>query len=906
MQNDSPLGNLDIASVEELYQEYLKNPDSVDDSWKNFFKGFDLAAQNYTSEKTVGKKQINLDKEFKILSLIQGYRQRGHLFTRTNPVRTRRKYSPTLDLENFGLEESDLDTIFEAGSELGLGPSTLRQIVGHLQDTYCESIGVEYLYMRDPEVVNWLKQKMEASRNRQEFTPEQRRHTFDHLKQAVGFENFIHKKFVGQKRFSLEGTEAAIPALDAIVEKGAELGISEYVIGMAHRGRLNVLTNILQKPFERVFREYFGKEYEGDISLGDVKYHLGYENEIKTDSGKNVRLSLLPNPSHLEAVTPVAEGMARSRIDSIYNGDVSKVAPIIIHGDSAIAGQGVVYEVVQMANLTGYRTGGTIHLVINNQVGFTTNYLEARSSTYCTDVAKVTRSPVFHVNGDDVEALIYTVKLATEFRQRYNSDVFIDVLSYRKYGHNEGDEPRFTQPLLYKEIESHPNPRDIYAKKLEDKGIFQPGESKKLVKAFDKLLDQKLEESRKDTKVVISNFLVEEYKNFKNPSKGDLFEKTNTSVPQDKLKNIANIMLDLPKDKKFFRKALKIVDDRKKMVEDNRLDWAMCELLAYASLSNEGHPVRLSGQDSQRGTFAHRHAALVEEDTGKKFFPLNDLHPDQPKIHVFNSPLSEYGVLGFEYGYALAMPNVLTIWEGQFGDFNNVAQVITDQYITSAFEKWGLYNGLVLYLPHGYEGQGPEHSSARIERFIAQATNNNIQLMNLTTPANLFHALRRQMLWDYRIPMVIFTPKSLLRHPKVISSFEDLSAGTFMETIDDENADPKTVKTLVFTTGKIFYQLAELREQENRNDIAFIRVEQMYPFPEAQVDGYIEKYKNATRFVWAQDEPFNMGPWPYVSRNYSKYNFEPVTRKESASPAGGLMAQHNIRFQQIVDKIFKG
>jgi 2-oxoglutarate dehydrogenase E1 component len=904
MQNDSPLSNLDINSLEELYQQYLKNPESVDQSWHNFFLGFDLARQSSHEEQKYAGKKLDIDKEFKILSLIQGYRQRGHLFTRTNPVRSRRKYTPTLDIENFGLEESDLNRIFEAGSEIGLGPATLQQIINHLQDTYCESVGVEYLYMRDPEVLGWLQKKMEGSRNRQEFTTEQRSHIFDHLKQAVGFESFIHKKFVGQKRFSLEGTETAIPALDAIIEKGAELGISEFIIGMAHRGRLNVLANILQKPYENIFREFNGKEYVGDIALGDVKYHLGFENDIVTDSGKTIRLSLLPNPSHLEAVTPVAVGMSRSRIDSKYNGDVSKLAPIIIHGDAAIAGQGVVYEVVQMANLTGYRTGGTIHMVINNQVGFTTNYLEGRSSTYCTDVAKVTRVPVFHVNGDDVEALIYTVKLAMEFRQRYKSDVFIDILSYRKYGHNEGDEPRFTQPLLYKIIENHPNPRDIYAEKLMNLGVFTREEINERIDQFDKLLDQMLTESRKDDKVYISNFLIDEYKPFNNPSKANLFEPVNTTVPKEKLLKVANMMLELPADKQFYRKALKIVDDRKQMLTDNKLDWAMCELLAYASLALDGYPVRLSGQDSQRGTFAHRHAVLVEEDTGEKYYLMNKIKPGQKHIHIFNAPLSEYGVLGFEYGYAMAMPNVLTIWESQFGDFNNVGQVIIDQYITSALEKWGLSNGLVLYLPHGYEGQGPEHSSARIERFIAQATKNNIQLLNLTTPSNLFHALRRQMLWPYRLPLIIFTPKSLLRHPMVISTIEDLSEGSFQPAIDDVQADPDKVTTIVYTTGKLYYQLHEIREKEERTDLALVRIEQLYPFPEQQAENIKAKYSKATRVVWAQDEPENMGAWPYISRHFPRFGFEPVARPESASPAGGLMEQHNRRLNKIIDTIF--
>jgi 2-oxoglutarate dehydrogenase E1 component len=904
MSFNSPLSNFDFAAIEELYQQFLNNSENLDESWRNFFLGFNLAASNLQNTKSNSSSNINLDKEFKILSLIQGYRSRGHLFTRTNPVRTRRSYSPTLDIENFGLVENDLDSIFEAGSEIGLGPSTLRQIINHLQDTYCESVGVEFLYMRDPLIVNWLQSKMEKSRNRQEFSKEQRIHIYDHLKQAVGFETFIHKKFVGAKRFSLEGSEATIPALDAIIEKGSELGISEFVFGIAHRGRLNVLANIIQKPYSSILREFFGKEYEGDISLGDVKYHLGYENEITTDTGKKVRLSLLPNPSHLEAVTPIAEGMSRSRIDSKYNADKSKLAPIIIHGDSAIAGQGVVYEVVQMANLTGYSTGGSIHIVINNQVGFTTNYLEARSSTYCTDVAKVTRAPVFHVNGDDVEALIYTVKLAVEFRQKFNSDVFIDILSYRKYGHNEGDEPRFTQPLLYKIIEQHPNPRDIYGEKLIKNRVLSKEEVDKKVIDFDLYLEEKHTESRKTEVLNIRNFLIEEYKAFKNPVKANLFERVNTYFPSDKLKEVSSQLLDMPKNKNFFKKALKIVDDRKQMIIENRLDWALCELLAYGSLVKNGHPVRLSGQDSQRGTFAHRHAAFVEEDTGIKYFPLNDLHPGQPHVHIFNSPLSEYSVLGFEYGYALAMPNVLTIWEAQFGDFSNVAQVIIDQYITSAFEKWGISNGLVLYLPHGFEGQGPEHSSARIERFIAQATGNNIQLLNLTSPANLFHALRRQMLWNYRIPLIIFTPKSLLRHPEVTSTMEDLSEGYFHETIDDLLADETKIKSLVFTTGKIFFNLNDFRKKENRDDVALIRVEQLYPFPEKQVLEYIAKYSSATHLIWAQDEPINMGAWPYINLNYPHLKLKPVARKESASPAGGLLAQHNKRLQQIIDEVF--
>jgi len=717
MDKFSQVGNQEILTVEELYASYLENPDSVDASWKNFFAGYEFARKNYSDSKSIPHDE-KIDKEFAILNLIHGYRQRGHLFTKTNPVRSRRKYEPTLDIENFGLEKSDLDTVFQAGNNIGIGPAPLRRIIEYLEATYCQSIGVEYVFMRHPELIDWLKLKMESVRNSEALSAEKKKHIYYHLKLAVGFENFIHRKFVGQKRFSLEGGEALIPALDAVIEHGAELGISEFVLGMSHRGRLNVLANILEKPYEYIFKEFVGTEYEQDLSLGDVKYHLGYENEVKTDSGKTVKLSLMPNPSHLETVASLVQGMARSRIDLKYDGDYNAVAPIVIHGDAAIATQGIVYEVIQMSQLQGYKTGGTIHLVINNQVGFTTNYLDARSSTYCTDVAKVTRSPVFHVNGDDVEAIIFTIKLAMEFRQKFHADVFVDILCYRKYGHNEGDEPRFTQPLLYKAIEKHPNPRDIYAEKLVQQGVFSFEEVSELNQAFDRLLDEKLKESEKMEKVKVKRFLNNEYLDFAHPGKADLHLPVKTGVKRSELLRIAERINYLPPEKKFFKKIDRIVEDRRMMMLDNRMDWAMAELLAYGTLLEEGFPVRLSGQDSERGTFAHRHAAFVVEDTDEKYFPLKNLSDNQAKFHVFNSLLSEYGVLGYEYGYALATPNGLTIWEAQFGDFANVAQVIFDQYISSAYEKWGMMNGLVMYLPHGYEGQGPEHSSARLGRLL--------------------------------------------------------------------------------------------------------------------------------------------------------------------------------------------
>lgn len=903
MDKFSSVGNQEQATIDDLYQTYLKNPDSLDKSWQHFFAGFELARANYPAKQVVSMAG-DINKEFAILSLIHGYRQRGHLFTKTNPVRARRKYVPTLDIENFGLSKDDLETTFQAGNDIGIGPAKLKDIIEHLEATYCSSIGVEYVYMRKPEVVQWLKHKMESTRNAQELTNENRRDIFYHLKIAVGFENFIHRKFVGQKRFSLEGAESLIPALDAIIERGAELGIEEFVIGMAHRGRLNVLANILQKPYENIFKEFYGKEYEEDIWHGDVKYHLGYENEVSTDLGKQVKLKLVPNPSHLEAVGPIVQGMVRSRINSVYKSDYNKAAGIIIHGDAAIAAQGVVYETIQMAQLDGYRTGGTIHLIINNQVGFTTSYLEARSSTYCTDVAKVTRSPVFHVNGDDVEALVYTIQLAMEFRQRFDTDVFIDILCYRKYGHNEGDEPRFTQPVLYKSIATHPNPRDIYAGKLEKLGIMSKKEAQKRIKDFNTLLDQKFEDSKDIDRLTIRKFLLKEYEQYELPQKLMYDLSVDTGVNKDDLIRIAERINYLPDDLKFFNKVNRIVSDRKMMVSENRLDWAMAELLAYGTLADEGHQVRLSGQDTERGTFAHRHASFVVEGTDEKYFPLKHISENQAEIYVYNSLLSEYAVMGFEYGYALAQPNALTIWEAQFGDFNNVAQVIIDQYIASAFEKWGLMNNLTLFLPHGYEGQGPEHSSGRIERFLEVSANNNIQVVVPTTPANMFHLLRRQVKMKTRMPLIVFTPKSLLRHPRVVSKLDELANGRFDEVIDDPMANPDKVDKVVFTSGRLYYELEKYKQEKGIENIAIVRVEQLYPLPVEPIAKIVEKY-NTSNLVWAQDEPENMGAWPFISRKLGHLGLKGVTRNESASPAVGLMEIHLQANEKIMKLIFE-
>ncbi len=902
MDELSFLQNLDTEAIEELYQKYRKDPDSVDPSWHHFFQGFDLARRDFSHPES---ESLTFDEEFKVLNLINGYRKRGHLFTHTNPVRTRRKYFPTLDLENYGLSEKSLDTAYHAGREIGCGKAPLRDIVDHLKKTYCGHIGSEYMFKRNPEQVKWLSDRIEKGQNRNKFTPEEKRKIYQHLVEAVGFEKFIHNKFVGQKRFSLEGAEILIPALNDLVEQGSALGAEEFNIGMAHRGRLNVLANVLMKPNEDIFNEFEGESYEQHISLGDVKYHLGYGNTIHLKTGKDVILNIVPNPSHLESSAPIIEGVSRARIDHIYGGDMNKLIPIIIHGDAAIAGQGVVYEIVQMSELKGYKTGGTIHLVINNQIGFTTNYLDARSSTYCTDVGKVIKAPIWHVNGDDVEGLVHVIRMAIEYRQLFNSDVFIDILAYRKYGHNEGDEPRFTQPTLYKAIERHPNPRDIYGKELIDQGILTPQEITSTENKYETYLEGQLEASRKDAKVTIQQFMKTRWEGLSYATAKDFEESAHTGVPVDILHQISDQITTLPSDLVFFKKTVKLVSERKKMIEENRIDWAMGELLAYGSLLLDGHPVRISGQDSIRGTFSHRHAGMVMEETIEIYFPLKYMGKEQAPFEIYNSPLNEYGVLGFEYGYSMVCPQSLVVWEAQFGDFANVGQVIIDQYISSAEEKWGVMNGLVLYLPHGFEGQGPEHSSARIERFLSLAARRNMHIINPTTPANLFHALRNHMKKKSRVPLIVFTPKSLLRHPLCISTLDDLEKGQFMPVYDDQDNDVDEVRRVVLCSGKIYYDLLARKQKLGVKDIALIRLDQIFPFPEKEVTRLLKKYHNNMLTLWVQEEPENMGAWYYIRNATKNTEIIPVTRQPSGSPATGLFKLHEISQTEIIDKVFR-
>lgn len=913
MDNYSFLNTIHPEVLEEQYEKYLQSPDSVEASWRAFFQGFDFAREELydkdtlissnSSVSTPSNNQVN--KEFKVVNLINDYRKRGHLFTKTNPVRERRDYSPKITLENHGLSEEDLNETFKAGEIIGLTNGTLKEIVAQLESIYCESIGVEYMYIRDPKKVKWIQSWINRNSNKPNFTVAQKKHILHKLNQAVSFENYLHTKFVGQKRFSLEGGETLIPALDTLIEHAInQHQVEEFVVGMAHRGRLNVLTNIFGKTYEQVFSEFQGKELEESIFSGDVKYHLGSTTFTKSShSDKQVKINLAPNPSHLETVDAVVEGIARAKVDLDYNGDYSKLVPVLIHGDAAIAGQGIVYEVIQMMKLRGYETGGTIHIVINNQIGFTTNYLDARSSTYCTDIGKVTLSPVLHVNADDAEAVVHALQFAIDYRMYFGHDVFIDLLGYRKYGHNEGDEPRFTQPKLYKAISKHQNPREIYNEKLKKENIIGNDALKEMGEQFKELLDKDFDASKAREKNKLEPFMKDEWESYQLmlEEKG-MFEYVDTRVSKESLVEIAEVLGSLPSDKNFIRKIEKITIGRKKAFEEGKkLDWGLVEMLAYGSLMKEGHNIRLSGEDVQRGTFSHRHA-VVKTEEAEEITLINQLNTNAV-FEAYNSHLSEYGVLGFDYGYALAGPNTMTIWEAQFGDFGNGAQIMFDQYISAAEDKWKMQNGLVVLLPHGYEGQGAEHSSARIERYLQLCAGSNMTVANCSTPANHFHMLRRQMKRNFRKPLIVFTPKSLLRHPRCVSSVDDLVNGSFQEVIDDEVTNITKIKKVVFVSGKFYYDLLAKKEETSAEHIALVRVEQLYPLAKENINKIISKYTHAIEVIWAQEEPENMGAWSYILRQLREIPLQVICPPESAATASGSTARHAKFHNAVIDKI---
>ena len=909
MDQYSFLNTAHTAYFAELYDQYLINPEQVEPSWRAFFQGFEFGIEESKKEKLAFEGvevPENILKEFKVVKLINAYRTRGHLFTKTNPVRDRRTYFPNLEIENFDLSSDDLKTVFNAGEIIGLGATTLANILIHLERIYCSSIGIEYMYIRTPERIQWIQEKLNHNSNSPNFSKNQKKQILKKTIEAVAFEKFLHTKYVGQKRFSLEGGEALIPALDALIEKAAIDGVKEFVVGMAHRGRLNTLTNIFGKPVEDIFNEFDGKDYDEKGFDGDVKYHLGWTSNRTTDSGHKIYMNIAPNPSHLEAVGPVVQGIARAKQEKYHPENIENVLPIIIHGDAAIAGQGVVYEVVQMERLKGYKTGGTIHIVINNQVGFTTNYLDGRSSTYCTDVAKTNLCPVLHINSDDVEAVVHAITFALDYRMKYKRDIFIDLLGYRKYGHNEGDEPRFTQPKLYKAISKHSNPMDIYSKKLFEDQIISFDYVSDIEKKYKESLEKKLEQSKKDNSIEITPFMDYEWKGFKRVKKDKMLSKFSTNVSLNDLKRIAKTITTLPENKSFLKKIQKLTKDRSKMFfESDKLDWAMGEMLAYGSLLKEGYNVRISGQDVERGTFSHRHAILKVEESEESVCLLDNIDKDQGNFNIYNSSLSEYGVMGYEYGYSLTSPNTLCIWEAQFGDFSNGAQIMIDQYFSAAEAKWKIQNGLVLLLPHGYEGQGAEHSSGRMERYLQLCSKDNMYVANCSTPANIFHILRRQMVTTFRKPLVIFTPKSLLRHPKAVSEIEDFSDGNFMPVIDDNTVDVSKTDRLVFCSGKFYYDLLDFKEKNNISNTALIRLEQLFPLPELEINTILKKYSSAKDVVWAQEEPRNMGAWSHLLLHLEQArNFRVASRRFYSSPAAGSSTRSKNRHNEVIEYVF--
>ena len=918
----------------DLYDQYLENPDSVEASWRAFFQGFDFARESYGDDffqesvpqevSTVNAPVASsvastpqaapvpvsgkVEKELQVLNLIKAYQRQGHLLAQIDPLKERKAPQVSLSLEKFGLSQADLSTVFDAAKEIHLAPSPLSVILKKLEDTFTKSIAIEFEHLDNEEEKKWFQEKIYSGDYTTEFSKEQKKRILEKLAESTTLENFFHNKYVGQKRFSLEGNEAVIPALDALIEAAADQrGVKEVVIGMAHRGRLNVLINILGKNLQDVFSEFDGKDYLDPEFDGDVKYHLGLTTHRTTAKGNEVLLNLAPNPSHLETVSAVLQGITRAKQDLHYADNPSQVLPIVMHGDAAVSGQGIVYEVMQMERLRGYTTSGTVHIVINNQIGFTTNPSDSRSTTYCTDVAKGFQAPVLHVNSDDTEAVVRAMLLAMEYRMAFGHDVFIDVIGYRKYGHNEGDEPRFTQPALYKIIGGHNNPTVIYTESLVRQGVITPQEIEAYQETFRNHLDTELEASRLKEFTIITPIMQNEWKGLEHiASQQDMLLKISTAYEREKLDALAQLITTLPEDKKFINKITKIIKERHNLYfEQNKVDGGMAEHLAFATLLSEGHDVRLSGEDVGRGTFSHRHAVVKEEESEESIIPLSRIKEQGGgTFHVYNSLLSEYGVLGFEYGYALTAPQTLTIWEAQFGDFANGAQIMIDQYICCGEDKWKNQSGLVMLLPHGYEGQGAEHSSARLERYLQLCATQNMYVTNCTTPANLFHLLRRQLKAPFRKPLVAMSPKSLLRHPLVISSVEELTQGYFQEVLDDSQVNPEEVRTLTFCSGRFYYDLLAEREKLGRKDVALVRIEQLFPLPIEELKLIIARYPNVTDYVWAQEEPKNMGAYGYMLMNFDIVKWRLAAANAYSAPAPGSPMRHKARHQEAIDKVF--
>jgi len=905
MESAQYINNAHPAYIETLYNDYQENPESVDAGFRKFFEGFDFAI-NSGNANGAEATTFNI-KEVQVYQLIEAYRERGHLIADTNPIRKRKDRKPHLDLKFYGLTDADLDDTFQIGNEIGLKNASLKQILAHLKKLYAGDIGFEYDYITDTEMREWLRKKIEY-RFDTHFSIDKKKRILEKLNETVVLEQFLGTKYLGEKRFSLEGGESTIPALDAIINKSADLGVKEVIIGMAHRGRLNVLANIMGKTYDYIFAEFEGNTPEDHtMGDGDVKYHLGFSSIVETPTNKKVHLKLTPNPSHLEAVNPVVQGFSRAKADLVYERDYDQILPILIHGDAAIAGQGIVYEVAQMSNLPGYYTGGTIHFVINNQIGFTTDFDDARSSHYCTSIASAVMAPVIHVNGDQVEAVVFAVELASEFRQKFNRDIYIDMVCYRKHGHNEGDDPKFTQPRLYSLIEKHLNPRDIYMKHLDKKGQVESELAKKLDKEFRKELQARLDNLKQNHLPYKYQKPEQAWRKLKKQATFEDFETSpKTGITKKTATEILKSLINVPEGFTPLKKVQRLLNNNEKLwLKNKTLDWAGAELLAYGSLLKDGADIRMSGQDVKRGTFSHRHSVLIDVKTQEPHYRLNFVDESQGLFRIYNSFLSEFAVLGFEFGYSLASPNNMVIWEAQFGDFANGAQTIIDQFIMSSESKWRRNSGLVLLLPHGYEGQGPEHSSARLERFLHSSAEFNVTVANITTPANFFHVLRRQLARDFRKPLIIMSPKSLLRYPKCVSTIDEISSNTnFKEVFDDENTTtPAKVTRVLACSGKIYYDLLEYKEKNDRTDTAIIRVEQLYPLPYTQIDALINKYKNA-KYAWVQEEPVNMGAWQYILSCYRNADLSIISRKSSASPATGFKKVHIKEQNDIVERAF--
>ena len=918
MSDYSFIANAHPSYIEDLYRSYQQDPQSVEEGWRTFFKGFDYGDNGHTASNGIGTQlssssvSVDFKKEVNVLALIKAYRNRGHLEANTNPLHPRRDRKPNLSIEDFDLTTADLDKVFQAGEEVGMGPTTLRNIIDHMREAYCGHVGFEYHHIDNREKRRWIRKRVEQGLKKgYGLEHPTKLRILEKLNGAVGFESFLGKKYVGQKRFSLEGGESTIPAIDAAIQFGAQQGVEEVVIGMAHRGRLNVLANIMGKTYEQIFKEFEATEDPGEIfGDGDVKYHLGFSSLVDAAGDKKVHLKLVPNPSHLESVDPVVEGFSRAKADALYGSDFDRILPILIHGDAAVAGQGVVYEVVQMSQLDGYYTGGTIHFVINNQIGFTTDFDDARSSTYCTAAASLVQAPVLHVNGDDPEAVVFAMQFAVDYRQKFNNDVFIDMVCYRKHGHNEGDDPKFTQPYMYELIDEHADPRALYVSKLVERGDITAQRAKELETEFNDFLQQRLDEvkqkelpySYQDTEVAW-----QQLRKRVDVHEADLYPQT--GVDLEIVKHTLDALMQVPDDFTPLKKMNRLFKGSQKLIDSQQLDWALGELVAYGTILQEGRDVRMSGQDVKRGTFSHRHAVLHDEKNYTQYNRLSRLSENQGQYRIYNSLLSEYAVLGFEYGYSLANPQNLVIWEAQFGDFYNGAQTMVDQYITSAESKWGRMSGLVMLLPHGMEGQGPEHSSARVERFLQQCAGFNMIVANVTKPSNFFHLIRRQLAWDFRKPLVVMSPKSLLRHPEVVSDLADFGPGTsFVPVYDDpafaKTASAKKVRRILLCSGKIGIDLLAYQQEHKVKDVAIVRVEQLYPLPEPELRAIFKRYSGA-EICWVQEESENMGAWRYMKSNFCPDTpIRYVGRVATSSPATGFKKRHEKQQEEILEQSF--